>query len=503
MLRKRNHEGPCWTFSLTLAAIGAAALLTLAAIPTNGVGAEDELWGAIDTYRYVEKLTRRQAYGFGVSRNEPSMEEAVAQAEARCKKEEETIPPLNWFSRSIQCGINIAVFSTSLPHESHTKSDVRDRVSERYGWRCLGIAKDTTRKVRSDGMIYEWTYLRLYAGDSDKDFFETVAQYSDETPWILSCNDRMPGPGLGPAATEAVNKWPAAQEANPAWDWPRTLVFLIQAALVAREHDPGLLDGIMGPATMLALLEWSMENTFFPMFTFDGDFHFDLAVRHLLMSTLRTLARLNPGNEAEFWGPASEDVFAEWGVLDLSDPAPTSTASRKAYMRSAIDAYFNNKTEQAAAAREQKPADTGPKQDNAKQAGDSGSAARSATRSDAPPVGCSAQLDLFGEQSRDLEGAMDEYDRRTAGEFGLGGLGACGSVIVGYHAYSNHANLMGRCPEVDPTGEERARSKQIADQMADRADRLCAIGDWPKRLLSMEELLQRLRSLTPVDQWRR
>ena len=96
---------------------------------------------------------------------------------------------------------------------------------------------------------------------------------------------------------------------------------------------------------------------------------------------------------------------------------------------------------------------------------------------------------------------MHEYRRRTSNEFGLDGLGACGAYAIGYHANLDYANLLGRCPEGDLTGEERARAKKMADSMAESADTICATGDWPKRPLSLEELLQQMTSLTPLDQW--
>ena len=84
--------------------------------------------------------------------------------------------------------------------------------------------------------------------------------------------------------------WPAAQKADPAWDWARVLVFLVQSALIVQGHDPGKPDGLMGPKTMLALLAWSAASG--PSWDEDGDsskayrWGLDGNVAHLLHGTL-------------------------------------------------------------------------------------------------------------------------------------------------------------------------------------------------------------------------
>ena len=65
---------------------------------------------------------------------------------------------------------------------------------------------------------------------------------------------------LGPAASKAVNRWPAAQRADPAWEWAKILVFLIQSALAVQGLDAGKPDGMMGPNTMMALVKWYTRN---------------------------------------------------------------------------------------------------------------------------------------------------------------------------------------------------------------------------------------------------
>ena len=61
---------------------------------------------------------------------------------------------------------------------------------------------------------------------------------------------------LGEQARRAVDQWPAAQQADKNWEWLRTFVYLVQIALDAQGFDPGKPDGLMGPNTMMALLEW-------------------------------------------------------------------------------------------------------------------------------------------------------------------------------------------------------------------------------------------------------
>ena len=130
----------------------------------------------------------------------------------------------------------------------------------------------------------------------------------------------LPGPGqelqlaalrldsgkLGEAASKAVRQWPAAQNVNADWDWPRVLVFLVQTALLAQGYDPGRPDGIMGPKTMFAFIAWSAVKG--PPMSGKQDMAYihgmDGNVTHLLRTTLENLG-LSPGPEREFLGPES------------------------------------------------------------------------------------------------------------------------------------------------------------------------------------------------------
>ena len=120
---------------------------------------------------------------------------------------------------------------------------------------------------------------------------------------------------LGVDASSAVNRWPAAQKADPAWDWVRVLVFLVQSALIVQGHDPGKPDGLMGPKTMLALLAWSAASG--PSWDGDDDsskayrWGLDGNVAHLLHGTLEALG-LSPGPKDRFLGRESVTALDRW-----------------------------------------------------------------------------------------------------------------------------------------------------------------------------------------------
>ena len=121
---------------------------------------------------------------------------------------------------------------------------------------------------------------------------------------------------------------------------------------------------------------------------------------------------------------------------------------------------------------------------------------------DTPPGGCQALLEQFEVDFEALSQAMKDYDIRTRGQSGLGGLGGCGALIVGYNSNLNYAEALRRCPEVDPTGEQLAAVEVQVESMANGADQLCAGGVDTRQRYSMKEILDRLRNLTPVDEWR-
>ena len=118
---------------------------------------------------------------------------------------------------------------------------------------------------------------------------------------------------LGRIATNAINRWPAAQEADPAWEWTRVLIFLAQTALIVQGYDPGKPDGVMGPKTMLALLAWSTASG--PPWAGDTKkayvWGMDDNVAHLLREALTTMG-LEPGPHDQFLGQESVSDLDRW-----------------------------------------------------------------------------------------------------------------------------------------------------------------------------------------------
>ena len=113
---------------------------------------------------------------------------------------------------------------------------------------------------------------------------------------------------LGGAASKAVGQWPAAQSVNPTWEWARVLVFLVQSALVAQGYDPGKLDGVMGPNTMMALLEWHAKSGE------PREIGLVATIAYLLHATLKAHG-LEPGPRDRFLGPRSKAALDRWGDI--------------------------------------------------------------------------------------------------------------------------------------------------------------------------------------------
>ena len=116
---------------------------------------------------------------------------------------------------------------------------------------------------------------------------------------------RLDAGTLGQAASKAVSQWPAAQKADPAWEWVRVLVFLAQLALLEQGYDPGRPDGMMGPNTMMALLRWHAQSGE-PLWI--GLVN---TVAYLLHRTLEAKG-LEPGPREQFLGPRSNSALARW-----------------------------------------------------------------------------------------------------------------------------------------------------------------------------------------------
>ena len=113
---------------------------------------------------------------------------------------------------------------------------------------------------------------------------------------------------LGEDASRAIGQWPAAQQAEESWEWVRVLVYLVQVALGAQGLDPGKPDGLMGPNTMMALLEWRrvrVERSDEAWGSLAG------SVAHVLHATLRKM-RLSPGPRDQILGRQSVAALERW-----------------------------------------------------------------------------------------------------------------------------------------------------------------------------------------------
>ena len=196
---------------------------------------------------------------------------------------------------------------------NHAPPDIEARMRELYESQAPFL-RWTVRKLRhserrhGSGEPPELEKLELLIGSIEKKYGLSIFDPQPDRSTLT-----LPAGALGLEAARAVRQWPAAKEADPAWDWPRTLVFLIQSALVAEGHDPGPRDGLMGPATMLALLAWDAASG--PPADRD-DRRSDMAhsVAFLLHAALAATG-LAPGPAERFVGPESEAVLDEWDDL--------------------------------------------------------------------------------------------------------------------------------------------------------------------------------------------
>ena len=116
---------------------------------------------------------------------------------------------------------------------------------------------------------------------------------------------------LGEQARRAIDQWPAAQQADKSWEWLRTLVYLVQIALVAQGFDPGKSDGLMGPNTMMALLEWRKKNGKLIAPGLDPSRGIADIVAQLLHEALATMG-LSPGPRDQILGWRATSALEDW-----------------------------------------------------------------------------------------------------------------------------------------------------------------------------------------------
>ena len=228
----------------------------------------------------------------------------------------------NWIiDAGLVLGYRFSSHYTSVPVEFQLREFYRSQLPF-VTW-VLENTRDSQERVRLRGLVESIkhkylsdTFLIAVAGSMDTDGEESRQGGSPVRGQglereVLSIDSSK----LGKDASRAVNRWPAAQKADPGWDWTRVLVFFVQSALIVQGHDPGKLDGLMGPKTMLALLAWSAASG--PSWDEDGDsskayrWGLDGNVAHLLHGTLEAHG-LSPGPEDQFLGPESVKALDRW-----------------------------------------------------------------------------------------------------------------------------------------------------------------------------------------------
>ena len=181
-------------------------------------------------------------------------------------------------------------------------------------------------------------------------------------------------------------------------------------------------------------------------------------------------------------GPKSREAIAQWQETVGQEPTGTLDAAQQTAL---VNSAFGEQTDQK-------------EQSSAQETSTSGNT----TPSDTFSGGCAERMDKIDSEIGAVSEAMGDYIRRTKNEYGFDGLGACGSSIIGYNVTLNYVEALRRCPESDPTGEQLAAQETNVERMAAGADMICA-GDHidTRQRHSMKDLLDRLTSLTPLDQW--
>ena len=181
-------------------------------------------------------------------------------------------------------------------------------------------------------------------------------------------------------------------------------------------------------------------------------------------------------------GPKTRAAIAQWQESVGQEPTGTLDAAQQSALVKSAFGEQAGREEPSSAQESSAPTDN-------------------ATRTDTFSGGCAERMAKIDADIGAVLEAMDDYIRRTKNEIGFDGLGACGSTIIGYNATLNYVEALRRCPESDPTGEQLAAEETIAEQMGTVADTICINRIDSRQRHSMKDLLDRLTSLTPLDQW--
>ena len=199
-----------------------------------------------------------------------------------------------------------------------------------------------------------------------------------------------------------------------------------------------------------------------------------------LQSALTALG-FDPGPADGKVGPKTRAAIAQWQESVGQEPTGTLDAAQQTAL---VNSAFGEQAGQ---------------EDQSSAQGTSTSG--NTTPSDTFAGGCAERMNKMDSEIGAVSEAMGDYIRRTKNEYGFDGLGACGSSIIGYNVTLNYVEALRRCPESDPTGEQLAAQETYVEQIGASADMICARGIDSRQRHSMKDLLDRLTSLTPLDQW--
>ena len=180
-------------------------------------------------------------------------------------------------------------------------------------------------------------------------------------------------------------------------------------------------------------------------------------------------------------GPKTRAAIAQWQETVGQEPTGTLDATQQTAL---VNSAFGEQADQK-------------EQSSAQETSTSGNT----TPSDTFAGGCIERMNKMDSEIGAVSEAMGDYIRRRTNEYGGTGLSACGSLIIGYNVTLNYVEALRQCPESDPTGEQLAAQETNAEQMGAGADTICSGGFDSRQRHSMKDLLDRLTSLTPLDQW--
>ena len=181
-------------------------------------------------------------------------------------------------------------------------------------------------------------------------------------------------------------------------------------------------------------------------------------------------------------GAKTRVAIAQWQESVGQEPTGTLDATQQTALVNSVFGEQAGQEEQSSAQESSAPTDND-------------------TLTDTVSGGCAERMDKMESDITAVTEAIGDYIRRRKNEYGGTGLSACGSSIIGYNVTLNYVEALRRCPESDPTGEQLAAQETYVEKIGASADMICAGGIDSRQRHSMKDLLDRLTSLTPLDQW--